>query len=103
MTLDGGTYAGHDHGSAEASPDTVVDTLRLAPAGVDALEPVTLVTGEALRACTTRPVNISIRSELPNASPPSPVIQSPRRLVGKREEEEQFLLRGIVDRGGAQG
>jgi hypothetical protein len=42
---------GHNHATPEASPDTVVDTLGLAPAGIEALEPITLVTGEALRAC----------------------------------------------------
>lgn len=72
----GGTYTGHDHAAPEASPDPVVDTLRLAPAGVDALEPVTLVTVEALRACT-RPVNISILSNFMTLS----LFQSVRVLV----------------------
>jgi len=45
------TYAGHGLGAPEASADTRVDTLGLAPAGVDTHEPVTLVTGEALGAC----------------------------------------------------
>jgi hypothetical protein len=53
------TYRGHDHATPEASPDTVVDTLGLAPAGIEALEPVTLVTGEALRACEKSQVSTS--------------------------------------------
>jgi hypothetical protein len=44
------TYGGHGHGSTEASSDTVVNTLGLAPAGVEALEPITLVTVEARSA-----------------------------------------------------
>lgn len=42
---------GHGDGAAETPPHTRVDTLRLAPAGVDTHEPVTLVTEEALSAC----------------------------------------------------
>jgi len=41
---------GHSHGAPEASANSVVDTLGLAPAGIEALEPITLVTAEALRA-----------------------------------------------------
>ena len=52
------TYGGHGNGATETTADTTVDTLGLPPAGVHAHEPVTLVTGEALRACT-KPVNIS--------------------------------------------
>lgn len=48
----GSTYRGHGNGAAESSSDTAVDTLRLAPAGVDTLEAITLVTLEALRAYT---------------------------------------------------
>lgn len=71
------TYRGHDQGAPEASPDTAVDTLGLAPAGIDALEPVTLVTGEALRACTERsqvnisfPFSIPFQIPSPHRSPP---------------------------------
>lgn len=46
------TYLGHGNGTAESSSDSGIDTLGLAPARVHALEPITLVTGEALRACT---------------------------------------------------
>lgn len=47
-----GTIAdlGHGNGTAESSSDSGIDTLGLAPARVHALEPITLVTGEALRA-----------------------------------------------------
>lgn len=45
------TYRGHGKVTLEPSPHAIVDTLGLAPAGVDAHEPVTLVPGEALRAC----------------------------------------------------
>ena len=47
----GRTYRGHNHAALKTSSDTVVDTLRLAPAGVDTLEAVTLVTLEALGVC----------------------------------------------------
>ena len=91
------TYAGHGHGAPEASPDTVVDTLRLAPAGVDALEPVTLVTVEALRAYTTRPVNTSILSKL---SPrPVSLVQSPHRFVGQRRSSNFSCVVSSTGRG----
>jgi hypothetical protein len=44
------TYRGHSKVALEPSPDSVIDTLRLAPAGVEAFEAITLVTSEALRA-----------------------------------------------------
>lgn len=41
------THLWHGSLALEASPDSVVDTLGLSPAGVHAHEPVTLVTAEA--------------------------------------------------------
>ncbi len=45
------TYRGHSKVALEPSPDTVVNTLGLAPRSVQALEPVALVAHEALGAC----------------------------------------------------
>lgn len=42
---------GHAQGTAETTADTVVNTLGLAPAGVNALEAVALVANELRRAC----------------------------------------------------
>jgi hypothetical protein len=44
------TYRWHNHLALEASSDTVVDTLGLSPAGIDAHVGVTLMSVEALRA-----------------------------------------------------
>lgn len=48
----GETYRGHGKIALEPSADAVVDTLRFAPCWVHAHKPVTLVTGERLRAYT---------------------------------------------------
>ena len=45
------TYRGHSKVALEPSPNTVVNTLGLAPCRVQALEPVALVAHEALGAC----------------------------------------------------
>lgn len=39
---------GHGHAASESSSDSVVDTLRLAPFGGKALEPIALMTVEGL-------------------------------------------------------
>lgn len=49
------TYRGHSKIALEASPDTVVNTLGLAPCGVDPHEAVALVAHEALRAWISEP------------------------------------------------
>ena len=46
----GGTYRWHNSLSLEASSDTVVNTLRLSPAGVDTFVGVALMSVETLRA-----------------------------------------------------
>lgn len=45
------TYGGHGNAATEATADTVVDTLGLSPAGVEALEAIGLVAEEARSAC----------------------------------------------------
>lgn len=45
------TYRGHSKVALEPSPNTVVNTLGLAPCRVQALEPVALMAHEALGAC----------------------------------------------------
>lgn len=42
------TDRGHGHAASESSSDSVVDTLRLTPAGGEAFEPIALVSVEAL-------------------------------------------------------
>lgn len=44
----GEAYGGHGNLALEATADTVIDTLGLAPRGTDTVEPVRLVTGEAV-------------------------------------------------------
>ncbi len=44
------TYRWHHQVALESPTDSIVDTFRLSPARVDTHEPITLVTGEALRA-----------------------------------------------------
>ena len=62
-SLLGGTVAnlGHSSPSSETPTDGAVNTLGLAPAGVDAHEAVALVAGEARGACRI-PVNMVILS-----------------------------------------
>lgn len=43
-------YGGHSNLALEAAADSVIDTLGLAPRGVDAHEPITLVASEAVGA-----------------------------------------------------
>lgn len=47
-----GHYLGHSSLAREATADTAVDTLRLSPAGIDALEAIALVAIEALPVCS---------------------------------------------------
>lgn len=53
------TYRGHGHVASEPSSNSIVDTLRLSPAGGKAFEPITLVTVEALGSCKHISINIS--------------------------------------------
>jgi len=114
--MSGATYRGHGLGATEASPDTVVDTLGLAPAGIEAHEPVTLVTEEARRACISpsafcSPLAANWMPKTPCPSlfssleanlvlhPPAasgPRKRSPRNLVQSLPPEEILVLLHVV-------
>lgn len=53
------TYRWHNHLALEPSSDTIVNTLRLSPAGVETFVCVALMTMETLRACISRRQSIS--------------------------------------------
>lgn len=66
-SIRGLTYRGHGQVALEPPSDARVDTLGLPPAGVDALEAVTLVASEALRAyCPSTSI-----SQFPSQTPTS--------------------------------
>lgn len=50
------TYGGHGNLALEAAADGIVNTLGLAPRGVNTHKPVRLVTGEAVGACDIQSV-----------------------------------------------
>ena len=45
------TYRWHNHLSLKTSSDTIINTLRLAPAGIEAFVGITLMSVETLDAC----------------------------------------------------